>query len=61
MSRPRCKYGKVIIHTELDAKIALAIRRARDKGEIDYYVCDAHGVDKHWHLTSQEDRGARVR
>lgn len=54
----RCKYGKVIIHTELDAKIALAGRVARDKGEIRYYECDAHGVKQHWHLTSQAERSA---
>jgi hypothetical protein len=50
----RCKFGKVIFETELDAKIALASRKARDKGEIRYYPCNAHGVKKHWHLTSQE-------
>lgn len=57
----RCKFGKVIIHTELDAKIALAGRFARDKGEIDYYKCNAHGEPTHWHLTSQPQRGGRVR
>lgn len=51
--RKRCKFGKVILHTELDAKIALAGRLARDKGEIRYYICDSHGDPKHWHLTSQ--------
>lgn len=54
----RCKMGKVIIPTELDAKIALASRVARDKGEVRYYPCDAHGVKPHWHLTSQEERMA---
>lgn len=49
----RCKFGKIILHTELDAKIALAARLAKDKGEIRYYECDAHGTKKHWHLTSQ--------
>lgn len=49
----RCKYGKVMIHTELDAKMALAKRIAKDKGEVRYYLCDAHGTKKHWHLTSQ--------
>ena len=52
----RCKYGKVIIHTELDAKIALAKRIRQDRGEIRYYPCDAHGVKRHWHLTSQAER-----
>lgn len=41
--------SKVIFHTELDAKIALAERIAKDKGEKRYYPC--HG---HYHLTSME-------
>lgn len=45
--------GKVVFHTELDAKIALAGRKAKDKGEIRYYKCWGH-----WHLTSQEKRVA---
>ena len=40
---------KVIFFTELDAKLALAQRVWKDKGEVDYYPC--HG---HWHLTSEE-------
>lgn len=39
--------SKVIFHTELDAKIALADRIAKDKGEKRYYPCG-----KHFHLTS---------
>lgn len=54
--RKRCRMQKVIFHTELDAKIALATRMAKDKGEIDYYQCELKG---HWHLTSQEERGNR--
>lgn len=42
------KSGKVLLETELDAKIVLAGRSARDKGEVRYYQCG-----KHWHLTSQ--------
>lgn len=40
--------GKVKFPTELDAKIALARRVWKDKGECRYYFC--HG---HYHLTSQ--------
>jgi len=51
---PRMKYcraeGKIIIHTELDAKIILAKRIAKDKGETRYYECRSKG---HYHLTSQ--------
>lgn len=45
--------GKIIFHTELDAKIVLAGRFVRDKGEIRYYQCG-----KHWHLTSKEKLSA---
>lgn len=41
--------NKVIFHDELDAKIALASRVWKDKGEIRHYPCT-----NHWHLTSQE-------
>lgn len=49
----RCRAQKVIFHTELDAKIALADRMAKDKGEIRYYPCE---IANHWHLSSQEAR-----
>ena len=49
----KCRGQKVIFHTELDAKIALAGRMAKDKGEIRYYQCE---LQKHWHLTSREAR-----
>jgi len=49
----RCgRTGKVIFHTELDAKIALAARIKRDKGELRHYYCSFMGG--HWHLTSQK-------
>lgn len=54
----RCKHGKVILHTELDAKIALAKRLRQDRGEVRYYPCNAHGVKPHWHLSSQQQRNA---
>lgn len=45
----RCnRTGKVIFKTELDAKIALAKRVWKDKGEQRAYPCGTH-----WHLTSQ--------
>lgn len=47
----KCRGQKVIFHTELDAKIALAPRIAKDKGEIRYYRCE---IGNHWHLSSQE-------
>jgi hypothetical protein len=48
MVRKRCnRTNKVIFYTELDAKIALASRVWRDKGEVRFYGC--HG---HFHLTS---------
>ncbi len=43
---PRSK--KVIFRTELDANIALAFRKAKDKGEKRFYPC----MD-HYHLTSK--------
>ena len=53
MSRPRWKpqrrhHGLVVFPDELGAKIALAGRVARDKGEIRYFKCG-----NHFHLTSQ--------
>lgn len=57
MKRPkrarRCPTGKRALRTELDAKIALAEVRWRDKGQQRYYRC---GLCKTWHLTSQEKR-----
>lgn len=48
MALSRCnRTGKVIFRTELDAKIALASRVWKDKGEVRFYSC--HG---HFHLTS---------
>ena len=49
----KCRGQKVIFKTELDAKIALASRVWKDKGEIRYYRCE---IGNHWHLTSQEAR-----
>lgn len=57
-NRSRCKFGKVRFDSELDAKIALASRIAKDKGEVRYYICNAHGAKKHWHLTSQDKHEA---
>ena len=54
MEKKRCtKAGKVIFHTELDAKIALAFRMRKDKGEVRYYPCWVAGK-QHWHLSSLE-------
>lgn len=50
----RCRGQKVIFHTELDAKIALAKRVGSDKGEVRAYKCE---IGNHWHLTSQSKRG----
>lgn len=55
----RCKLGKVILPTELDAKMALAERLRKDTGEIRYYRCNAHGQAGHWHLSSQEERNPK--
>lgn len=41
--------NKVIFKTELDAKLALAERVWKDKGEIRCYKCPHRN---HWHLTS---------
>ena len=47
--------GKVRFRTLLDAKIVLAKRSARDKGEVRAYRCQfCHG----FHLTSQRKREA---
>lgn len=45
--------GKVMFATELDAKMALADRVWKDKGEQRYYKCR-----NHYHLTSQAKRAA---
>lgn len=45
---------KVIFHTELDAKIALAQRLHQEKGEKRYYPCN---FGSHFHLTSQAEKG----
>jgi hypothetical protein len=51
--RYRCnREHKFIFWTELDAKMALATRVWKDKGEIRYYPCGDH-----FHLTSQERKG----
>jgi len=48
----RCNIGGlIIIPTELDAKIALMKRQAKDKGEKRYFPCR-----NHFHLTAQEQR-----
>lgn len=47
----KCRAQKVIFLTELDAKIALASRIRKDKGEVRYYRCE---IKNHWHLTSRE-------
>lgn len=50
----RCnRNGKVSFATEIDAKIALASRVWKDKGEVRYYPC--HG---HFHLTSMKENVA---
>ena len=55
--RATCKRAhKVILRTELDAKIALAGRAARDKGEVRYYQCPyGDRENPHYHLTSQKE------
>jgi hypothetical protein len=50
MPRKCNKAGKIIFATELDAKIALARRVWKDKGEKRYYPCG-----KHFHLTSWDE------
>lgn len=58
MARRCNKTGKVIFSNELDAKIALAARVWKDKGEQRYYPCKGHGKRVHYHLTSMgENRG----
>lgn len=58
--RKKCKFGKVIHHTELDAKIALADMNRRGKDAWRYYQCDAPGMKPHWHLSSQDQRTEKV-
>ena len=45
--------NKVVFPTELEAKIALATRVWKDKGEKRHYLCPS---GRHYHLTSQEKR-----
>lgn len=40
----------VIFNTELDAKIVLAYRQHKDRGEKRYFRCGSH-----YHLTAQEE------
>jgi hypothetical protein len=49
----RCRSGKIGYRDELGAKIALATRSARDKGEKRYYLCN---LCSRYHLTSQEQK-----
>jgi hypothetical protein len=54
MNQKRCnRVGKVIFHSELDAKIALSRRVWQDKGEQRFYRCPG---TNHFHLTSQEKK-----
>lgn len=49
----RCgQTGLVILFSELEAKIVLAQRRHRDKGEVRYFPCTA---GDHFHLTSEPE------
>lgn len=49
----RCSQtGLVILFTELEAKIVLAQRMYRDKGEVRYFPCTA---GNHFHLTSEPE------
>lgn len=49
----RCNRTKLVIfHTELDAKIALASRVRKDKGEKRFFRCG-----NHFHLTAKELNG----
>lgn len=48
----RCNIsGLIIFETELDAKIALARRVWKDKGEKRYFACR-----NHFHLTAEDQR-----
>lgn len=47
----RCQaMGLVILHSELDAKIVLAQRMYRDKGERRYFACGTH-----FHLSAEDN------
>ncbi len=59
-ARKKCKFGKVILHTELDAKIALADHVRRGKDAQRFYQCDSHTEPKHFHLSSQEQKTERA-
>lgn len=49
----RCnRTGLVILFSELDAKIVLAQRKYRDKGEVRYFECKS---GNHFHLTSMPE------
>jgi hypothetical protein len=49
----RCSQtGLVILFTELEAKIVLAQRMYRDKGETRYFPCTA---GNHFHLTAEPE------
>ena len=50
--------GKVVFHTELDAKIAFADMQRRDKEPERWYECNLCPVGT-WHVTSQEQRSER--
>lgn len=52
-----CKTHKVPFRSELDAKMALARRVWKDKGETRYYHCE---FCRRWHLTSQEQRSDKA-
>lgn len=51
MSPTKCKSGKVAFHDDLAAKMALARRVWKDKGEVRHYQCESCGK---WHLTSRK-------
>ena len=52
----RCnRTGKVVFKDEIAAKLALAVRKRKDKGELRTYQCPHQN---HWHLTSQEKQAA---
>ncbi len=59
MARRCSRTGKVIFNTELDAKIALARRVWKDKGEVRYYPCTAEGKT-HYHLSSLIENKGKV-
>lgn len=52
----RCKTGKRVFYSQLDAKIALMNTRHKDRDEQRMYRCEFCGK---WHLTSQERKVER--